>query len=222
MKKREADFGTYFRHWLKSHPMYSGAFELKQTTGKSLPFPDVQEHQIEALQAASSRHGILYKAPDDSRGIKPFDYFYLRNAPAWVVIKFPDAFHIISISNFVEEKEKSILQRESYTFENFWNDYGKKQDNAKCRTAWNYLTIAEKISIKDHVPRYVASTPEVKYRKNPLTYLHGKCWNDEILPPKGESSANTTTTIPQQPKIRNKHDEQHLEFLRKAGLVVNG
>lgn len=105
--KREADFGTYFRHWLKANPMFSGAFELKQTTGKSIPFSDVQPHQIEALEAANSKHGILYKAPDDSRGIKPFDYFYLREAPAWVVIKFPDAFHIISIGNFIMEKKKS-------------------------------------------------------------------------------------------------------------------
>lgn len=112
MKKREADFGTYFRHWLKANPMFSGAFELKQTTGKSMPFSDVQDHQIEALQAANSKHGILYKAPDDSRGIKPFDYFYLRNAPAWVVVKFPDAFHIISIGNFVAEKEKSKKPKE--------------------------------------------------------------------------------------------------------------
>ncbi len=108
MKKREADFGTYFRHWLKANPMISGAFELKQTTGKSIPFSDVQDHQIEALEAANSKHGILYKAPDDSRGVKPFDYFYLRNAPAWVVLKFPDAFHIISIGTFMQEKEAEL------------------------------------------------------------------------------------------------------------------
>lgn len=115
MKKREADFGVLFRHWLKHNPMYSGAFELKQTTKTSIPFNSIAEHQLDALQAANSKRGILYKAPDDSRGIKPFDYFYLRNAPSYVVIKFPDAFHIISISNFIHEKKTS--KRKSLTSE---------------------------------------------------------------------------------------------------------
>lgn len=32
------------------------------------------------------------------------------------------------------------------------------------------------------MPRYVAATPERRYRKNPLTYLNGKCWQDEETP----------------------------------------
>ena len=27
---------------------------------------------------------------------------------------------------------------------------------------------------------YVDANKDVKFRKNPLTYLNGKCWNDEI------------------------------------------
>lgn len=113
--KKEVNFGVMFRHWLKANPMFSAAFELKQTTGTSIPFNSVADHQIEALQAANSKYGILYKAPDDSRGIKPFDYFYLRNAPAYIVIKFPKSFHIISIENFVHEKK--ISTRKSLTAE---------------------------------------------------------------------------------------------------------
>lgn len=113
MKKREADFGIYFRHWLKANPRYSAAFELKQTTGTSIPFSDVAEHQLDALEAVTSKNGILYKAPDDSRGVKPFDYFYLRNAPAYVVLKFPDAFHLISVASFKDEMVKS--KRKSIT-----------------------------------------------------------------------------------------------------------
>ena len=40
---------------------------------------------------------------------------------------------------------------------------------------------ADRAKIKEHVPKYVASTPDVQYRKNPQTYINGKCWNDEIL-----------------------------------------
>lgn len=102
MIKREAKFGQLFRAWLKANPMRNAAFELKQTTGVSLPFSDVQEHQIMALRAVKERggKGLLYKIPDDSRGIKPFDFVYLREAGAFIVIRFPKEFHIIDVDTF--------------------------------------------------------------------------------------------------------------------------
>lgn len=66
-------------------------------------------------------------------------------------------------------------------FEMFWEMYGKKCDRKACETAFARIPEREKAKIKEHVPRYVASTPEVQYRKNPLTYLHGQCWNNEII-----------------------------------------
>jgi len=108
MKKREADFGTLFRHWLKANPIISAAFELKQTKKAYIAFSEVKDHQLEALQAAQSKQGILYKAPDDSRGIKPFDYFYLRNALSFVVIKYRKFFVLIEVDEFIKEKKKSL------------------------------------------------------------------------------------------------------------------
>ena len=32
----------------------------------------------------------------------------------------------------------------------------------------------------DVTPKYVASTPDVKFRRNPLTWLNQGCWDDEI------------------------------------------
>ena len=106
MIKREAAFTQLFRHWLKANPMYSAAFELKQTTTDSLPFSDVQEHQMAALMAAEGE-GLIYKAPDDSRGIKPFDIFYLRHATSYIVIKYPHFFVIILARVFGYEKAMS-------------------------------------------------------------------------------------------------------------------
>ena len=45
------------------------------------------------------------------------------------------------------------------------------------------LTDAEINQALDKVDAYVASTPYVQFRKNPLTWLNGKCWNDEIILP---------------------------------------
>jgi len=113
LKKREANFGLTFRHWLKANPLISGAFELKQTTSNALAFNAVKEHQLDALLAAESKTGILYKAPDDSQGIKPFDYFYLRNALSFIVIKYPKFFVLIEPERFLKEKEKK--ERKSLT-----------------------------------------------------------------------------------------------------------
>lgn len=104
MKKREADFGILFRHWLKANPRHSCAFELKQTSQGSIPFSCVEEHQIEYLQAISSDQGALIRV-QGSNG-EP-DYVYLRNAPANIVIKFPKAFHLIAIDAFLLEKKRS-------------------------------------------------------------------------------------------------------------------
>ena len=105
MKKREADFGIFFRHWLRAHPMRSCAFELKQTRSHRLPFSAVKEHQLEFLLATKSNKGILYKIADDSRGIKPFDMFYFRNAEAYVVIKYPECFVMIEPKTFIFERD---------------------------------------------------------------------------------------------------------------------
>ncbi len=109
MKKREADFSLVLRHWIKAEMPFrdSCAIEVKQTRTNRLPFSDVQEHQIDALQAASTYMGLLYKAPDDSRGVKPFDFFYMKNAGAWVVIKYPGQFSVISKDAFLAEKKRS-------------------------------------------------------------------------------------------------------------------
>ena len=110
----ESSFSTLFRHWVRSHPMPSAAFELKQTKTNSLPFSAVKEHQIDALLAAS-RRGLLYKAPDDSRGKKPFDFFYLSCVYSYVVIKYDDLFCLIDIERFIKEEKRS--KRRSLTKE---------------------------------------------------------------------------------------------------------
>lgn len=69
------------------------------------------------------------------------------------------------------------------SFEIFWEAYGKRRDRSKCERRFKNLSKAEREAIFAHVPKYVASTPEIQYRKNPLTYLNGKCWEDEDLPP---------------------------------------
>jgi hypothetical protein len=72
----------------------------------------------------------------------------------------------------------------------FWEAYGKKADRSKCEQKFKKLSKAERKIMRLHLPEYVASTPDVQYRKNPLRYLNGKCWNDEILKPRTQPGIN--------------------------------
>lgn len=110
LKKREADFGILLRHWLKANPTFSTAYELKQTSGTSIPFSCLEEHQAIYLQAIKSNQGTLIRVQGVSG--EP-DYIYLRNCPASVVIKFPREFSIIDIDTFLMEKKRS--KRKSLT-----------------------------------------------------------------------------------------------------------
>lgn len=112
-KSKEADFGLRFREWMRENPQWSGAYELKQCA-TCLNFKAVKDHQIAALKLAKGS-GLLWKIADDSRGVKPFDYFYLRGAGGYIVIKYTRCFVIIDVDIFIEEKEISF--RKSLTIE---------------------------------------------------------------------------------------------------------
>lgn len=75
----------------------------------------------------------------------------------------------------------------SCRFAEFWDLYGKKTDSSKCKTKFARLTKAEIELLFEKLPAYIKSTPDKQYRKNPITWLNGKCWNDEIIQPKGQA-----------------------------------
>lgn len=108
--KREAKFQILFRAWYKSFGEYwmgNAAIELKQTPKNSISLSCVEEHQINALLAVKNG-SLLYKISDESRGKKPFDMFSLSNAGAYVVIKYPDRFCVISIDKFLQKKDELL------------------------------------------------------------------------------------------------------------------
>ena len=71
-------------------------------------------------------------------------------------------------------------EKENKSFDIFWNIYNKKIDTRKCKDKFEKLSEKERLLILDVVQAYVNSQPDVKFRKNPLTWLNGKCWNDEL------------------------------------------
>lgn len=80
------------------------------------------------------------------------------------------------------EDKRTITQRADALdcFDKFWSVYDKKQDRAKCEKKWKKLKSSEKQKIFEVLSDYIKSTPDKQFRKNPLTWLNGQCWNDEI------------------------------------------
>ena len=78
----------------------------------------------------------------------------------------------------VKEKVKDISLSLENDFNKFWNIYNKKNDSKRCKDKFIKLPKKDIEKILEVVSDYVVLTPDVKFRKNPLTWLNGKCWND--------------------------------------------
>lgn len=77
-----------------------------------------------------------------------------------------------------EEVKRSIVDER---FEKFWQLYGKNIGKDECYNQWRFINPIDKDKILKTLPAYIESTPEIKYRKNPLKYLKSKTWLDEII-----------------------------------------
>jgi len=113
MKQHEAKSSISFRHWIEQNPQQAGVYENKDTRGKeSLPFSEVTEDQTRFLLRCQSDKGVLVRHQATNAG--EADYFYYRNSPAWIVIKYPKSIEVIPLDLFLLEKSQS--SRKSLTY----------------------------------------------------------------------------------------------------------
>lgn len=75
-----------------------------------------------------------------------------------------------------------ILDTDDNGFSEWWDMYDKKIDRGKCEKKWSKLTDAEKRACIAATPAYVASTPDLQFRRHPMTYLNNKSWENQIIP----------------------------------------
>lgn len=83
---------------------------------------------------------------------------------------------------------ESVQKESCFSFSDFWEAYGKKTGRKKAEQRYAKVKEADRALIRENLPAYIAATPNITYRKNPLTWLNGECWNDEL--PKHESKVN--------------------------------
>lgn len=112
-KHKEADAGIDLKHWVEKNTPETCSLEEKHTRGKdSLPFSEVKPEQIAFALRISSEKGAWIR----TLGLngEP-DHVWLRNEPAFIVIKYPKGMVWVTINNFLYEKEKS--KRKSLTWD---------------------------------------------------------------------------------------------------------
>ena len=82
---------------------------------------------------------------------------------------------------FNQTIQDAVFEGQNDSFEDWWQMYGKKRGKKKAKQKWDKLTVEQQTACLIATPAYVASTPDRTYRKDPLTYLNGECWNDETI-----------------------------------------
>lgn len=81
-----------------------------------------------------------------------------------------------------EEDEITFAEEVSqYPFEEFWKLYGMQIDENGCRKKWSRMRESTKAKVMEHLPKYVASTPNKQYRAEPFNYLSRGYYNNEII-----------------------------------------
>lgn len=88
-----------------------------------------------------------------------------------------------TILDYTKVDYTRVEKTKEYTlgaFEAFWKMYGKPTDKKKCFDKFDRLELIDWNNIFLSLPDYVNQTPNIQYRKNPLTYLNGRCWEDEL------------------------------------------
>lgn len=111
--KREANYTPIFEKYLRLKRLV-GAFEIKQTTSDAILFSAVEDHQIEGLLAVQ-QSGFVYKLSDADSRRKPFDVVATSWMTGYVVIKYPKITCVMTVNNFVWERDHS--KRKSLTLE---------------------------------------------------------------------------------------------------------
>jgi NACalpha-BTF3-like transcription factor len=97
------------------------------------------------------------------------------------------------LKGWIENHNPIDKEKRDKQFLEFWDLYGKKKDREKCKTKFKNLKDSDIELIFERLPAYTNSTPDLTYRKNPLTWLNGKCWNDEDY--KGNNGGSKKITL---------------------------
>lgn len=151
-----------------NHIVYDKPYNGEPQTGKPLTVESATINTLLQSKEEKSKEELINYIPNDFLNLKQKE-------------------NINSLNTKKETDDLGFLE--------FWDAYGKKDDRKKCERKWKILKQSDRDKIMLHVPKYVLSTPDIQFRKNPYTYLNNESWENEIVikpisqnaPPVGET-----------------------------------
>jgi len=78
-----------------------------------------------------------------------------------------------------KDNNKDVDKDKDYSFEQFWQLYGKKEKKVEAQKKFEKLTAQDVQEIFETLPGFLKSNKEIQYRPYPLTYLNQRRWKDE-------------------------------------------
>lgn len=91
--------------------------------------------------------------------------------------------HKLFINKDVNKDIDKDKEDKKVFFQVFWEKYDYDKGKASCLKYWMRMSMDNINKALDKVDDYVASTPNVQYRKSPYNWLQGQHYNDEIILP---------------------------------------
>lgn len=111
---------------------------------------------------------------------KPIEVFYKDTEILFIYENILKHFKAKDLTKNTKIKTKQEGEEVEKLFNKFWDTYDKKVGMQKCKQKFFRLNIDTMIKINEVAVEYVKKTPNVRYRKNPLTWLNGEHWNDDM------------------------------------------
>jgi len=103
---------------------------------------------------------------------------------------------------------------EDHEFEQIWELYERKGSKKTSKARFAKLGRKTRELIYNHLPAYLLSTPDKKYRKDFERYISNECWNDEVIT--NENSQSNTSGRPTKRDIANDQRERDAATIRQS------
>lgn len=82
---------------------------------------------------------------------------------------------------------------EEFPFKDFWELYDKKVGKSDCQKVYAKISLKDRKAIFEYLPKYIQAQPVKQFRKNPLSFLRQRSWEDEIITRKRNETTSAST-----------------------------
>jgi len=81
----------------------------------------------------------------------------------------------------IDGKPVIEVEGEGPLFTEFWEAYDKQVNMSEAQAYWDVLSVKDHEAIMAYIPQYIQAQPQKRFRKNPVTFLRNRAWEDEII-----------------------------------------